>query len=585
MFFIVEEFDMSIYAIAVFVDNDNPIGARLINTDNNKMMDCRNSDIVGLHNTGYKFENLDIVNDQIKWTNGVWKRYPQIYRDGHIDNANSAVIIGVTSTKSYKMINKDGKTVIVDEAKTIAYGNKFGFANCKLSHKTNNDGSKTWVIQSISGNIPEIDSKLHMSLKSENCLEIILPNDNSVSELRIPNLINGLRSKTLDIILVQPVSAAKFIKKITFEDSYWYLCYNMVDKFINLETVIMNSARIFIDEGTFNNNPKLREFYTKGTNRIGTRAFENCTELKKYYSESIVNEVSPRAFRNCHSFDIQGFINRGVRNLTSSNIFEGCKIEEVVIPSTTVEISGNTFNGCKNLHKIVVDSGITSIESKSKFKIICDIYLRDSGCSLQGSTSDYDDNYGFPENVTVHVTNYSKDKPNIAKSITKAKLAGLDLKNNELIVSSYKDAMVVFKTRSQKEIRNFIVSCINDYINGVIGWRTSKRKLGDYTVNYNISTTCKIHKAKDCGEKEDAIYYSTSNKIYIIPTNKELFLDIIQYRLMVYQRYTSGITIFAYTIENNGKIDHIIYNKEQRIIVVTFRNKSKRLIKLDERVY
>ena len=203
---------MSIYAIAAFVHNNQPIGARLLNTNTNKIKDCTNKEIIDLLNTGNKFSNLSIYRGKLTWNSGVYTRYPQIFADGHTENTNAATVLGIIpDSKKVKLVNYEGKQVILSMPDTINYAKKFGISNCKVTHKDN-----TEFLQQISGNIPELQSKFSMRMSDPTIIDITLPEDGSITELVIPPIISGMEVRDVEMIRILPKTEAYRIKKISF---------------------------------------------------------------------------------------------------------------------------------------------------------------------------------------------------------------------------------------------------------------------------------------------------------------------------------------------------------------------------------
>lgn len=560
---------MSIYAIAAFVHNNQPIGARLLDTNTNRIKDCTNREIVDLLNTGSQFANLSIYRGKLTWNSGVYTRYAQVFADGHTENTNAATVLGIIpGSKKVKLVNYEGKQVILSMPDTIKYAKKYGISNCKVTHKDD-----TEFLQQISGNIPELESKLSMKMTDPTILDITLPEDGSVTELVIPPIVNGVDIGDLEIIRILPKTEAYRIKKISLPYNLPYIRTNVVRNLAYLEEVVINSSGSFIFESAFEGLTKLRTVHIKGCCMICNRAFSKCTSLETCIVYSGACEIKSEAFRYCTNLNIQKLLSSSVTALSGSRIFNKHPAEAVIIPENIGRVSHYAFLGMPNLHAMRVDGVTTHIDPD--LNLDGDMYIKERNSIIStniklGKTEE--DNYGFRyKNIKVHLVKVDDEDEKVKKTISKAKISGLSSANT-LIYESRKDVSILLGTKTNKEIREFVLTCVNNGINSRNYIVKGNQKLGLYDIGY-IFNSSKFHKCHIVGEKGDAIFYG-DNKIYrIVPTSKSWLIKANSTDKRMGSYYGGDtFTIPYYIIPNNGKIDSIIYNDGKA--TVTFRNKT-----------
>ena len=102
---------------------------------------------------------------------------------------------------------------------------------------------------------------------------------------------------------------------------------------------------------------------------IGAFAFQN-TLLQKFVSPAHVQWIGEGAFSDCHSLDTVR-LHDGLKNLGDHleeqgqiGAFENSAIAEVSLPGTLQRINRRTFKSCANLDSIVINEGVTSLESE-----------------------------------------------------------------------------------------------------------------------------------------------------------------------------------------------------------------------------
>lgn len=140
------------------------------------------------------------------------------------------------------------------------------------------------------------------------------------------------------------------------------------EKVYYLETSLNGSSAtgVYFDEGLDSTQDvakgvdSIEEAYIY-TERIGSKAFENCTGLKTVEIGDSVTNIDSRAFSGCTSLEKANLPS----NLTyiNSYIFEGCEnLKSLTIPKSVTNANSGAFGGCSNC-KFTIEYGMTEIPS------------------------------------------------------------------------------------------------------------------------------------------------------------------------------------------------------------------------------
>lgn len=585
---------MSVAAIAVFVNGNEPVGARLYNDETHKFKDLSNKDILRYLEKNNVL-NLKTHKGQVSWSSGVYSRYPMIYRDGHIENSEKATIIGETTDKQYRIVNYEGRVVTIDNATAIKYGKVKGFTNCKVSNKDN-----TLFIQSIYGEIPVLEDKLKMTLDENGYLDITLPLTGDNTTLEIPELVGFSRTNEITYVAIKPVNEAAKIRKLILPKNIWYILNSMVINMPNLEEVISYSPKLVIDSGAFSGYKQLKKVYAMGISEIRSRAFANCISLEGVYSKNGIGFIGNNSFYNCQKLDVNKLINTPIMNITSKEAFKKCRAEKISFPKECKLVDLIALKGLQGVHEVRFNSTNTTIQDrstgeeypKSDFfaEFSGDVYIMEgtnlAGLNLYTSSMIYkpseENNWMFNKDTKVHFVKLADVDPNAAKTVAKAQMLGIKTENGELYITEYKDIAIVLGGRPVKEVRDFMVRASNivfasgNYVSADI-------KLDKYMIKMASPMGGRaVMNCTDFGECEDGIYYRSPRKTYIIPTKREFVVD---YMMNNVSRYTYGYggsqtVLPVICVKSMGKIDHINYDKENKKVVVTYRNKDRVSYKL-----
>ena len=161
-----------------------------------------------------------------------------------------------------------------------------------------------------------------------------------------------------------------------------------------------------------------------GIGKIGSSAFENCTELKSI-NIPMIEIISPRAFYNCRALESiiipssvsqiekEAFWNcAGLKTvtlnegLTSIGVysFKSCtSLKTVNIPTSVEKISMYAFENCKSLEKITIPKEVATISSGafsgcSLLTIYCEAQKKPSGWDENWNNYNYPVVWGHKEN-------------------------------------------------------------------------------------------------------------------------------------------------------------------------------------------
>lgn len=101
---------------------------------------------------------------------------------------------------------------------------------------------------------------------------------------------------------------------------------------------------------------------------LGDSCFESCITLKSIYLPNSITSIGNNAFQHCYqltSINISQTINdSGNRNQSKikENTFKECyKLNEVILPSNTIEIGNYAFNECRSLTSINLPESLLSL--------------------------------------------------------------------------------------------------------------------------------------------------------------------------------------------------------------------------------
>ncbi len=128
----------------------------------------------------------------------------------------------------------------------------------------------------------------------------------------------------------------------------------------NLETVVFDNSVVAIGNHAFVDCANLKNVELGKVTSIGTRAFWNCTQLETIQIPNTVESLSG-SFEGCTNLK-KVVVGSGLKAL-NEGVFSGCtKLVDVKINSKVLSTVGNyTFYNCRSLKKIELPASVTSI--------------------------------------------------------------------------------------------------------------------------------------------------------------------------------------------------------------------------------
>ena len=133
-----------------------------------------------------------------------------------------------------------------------------------------------------------------------------------------------------------------------------------------LASITLPSTVTVINDEAFYNCKALTEIDLSNIDEIGAYAFYNCASLKEAILSNDVTELNDAAFYGCSSLEKVKLSEKLTKlgDLISEDaeedvkgVFSGCtSLKEIVIPKGVNNIGKNTFNGCENLRRVIIET-------------------------------------------------------------------------------------------------------------------------------------------------------------------------------------------------------------------------------------
>ena len=134
----------------------------------------------------------------------------------------------------------------------------------------------------------------------------------------------------------------------------------------SLASITLPSTVTVINDEAFYNCKALIEIDLSNIDEIGAYAFYNCASLKEAILSNDVTELNDAAFYGCSSLEKVKLSEKLTKlgDLISEDaeedvkgVFSGCtSLKEIVIPKGVNNIGKNTFNGCENLRRVIIET-------------------------------------------------------------------------------------------------------------------------------------------------------------------------------------------------------------------------------------
>jgi len=100
--------------------------------------------------------------------------------------------------------------------------------------------------------------------------------------------------------------------------------------------------------------------FKEGVQKIGDRAFYNCTSLESITVPSTVTEIGYNAFLRCCNLR-EVTLNDGLQKIRDGSFSKCTSLESTKLPSTVTEICDNAFHGCSNLREVIFNYGLQKV--------------------------------------------------------------------------------------------------------------------------------------------------------------------------------------------------------------------------------
>ncbi len=94
---------------------------------------------------------------------------------------------------------------------------------------------------------------------------------------------------------------------------------------------------------------------------IGTRAFENCVNLKEITLSENINFIGNKVFFNCISLEKVNF-KANVKEISNSMFYNCISLKKIVIPEGIEKINKCAFYKCANLEEVILPNSLKEIE-------------------------------------------------------------------------------------------------------------------------------------------------------------------------------------------------------------------------------
>lgn len=118
---------------------------------------------------------------------------------------------------------------------------------------------------------------------------------------------------------------------------------------------------IEVENEAFRDCIKLREVvFHDGLQKIGDRAFWNCTSLSSITFPSTITEIDGYAFHYCRNL-MEVVFNEGLKKIGGYAFYYCTSLLSITIPSTVTEVDRNAFYNCSSLGEVILHDGLQKI--------------------------------------------------------------------------------------------------------------------------------------------------------------------------------------------------------------------------------
>lgn len=492
---------MPYYAIGCVRETSGKTAIRLINTDNLIVNDIKLNEIPLYSKLNGGIHNIEVSKrGEIKWKQGAVKRYPIIDKmNNTIRNGETVVVLGVTSIddiKYYKVSNLYGNTTTVKDSELIAYGEKYGIANCKVVTRY-----KKKYIASIDKSIPELESKPKWRFNYElKTLEVEIPILLS-DELVIPESTpNGKLIMDITSIIIKPVSSGLLIKKLVISKHIKDINYGLFYSMPNLEEIDIRAKDATLYGSAFIRLKKLRKLHLNGVEAMGNSICEGLKNLEEVSSDSPIKYIANSAFSGCKKLDITYLFKEGLEQI-DSKAFKTTPVTSLIFPSTLRTIAYSSFDECKDLKHINCLSEILYLKASSNKQRAEGCFARLNNIKMEVKVNTTISGK-LAGNVQLVYKEKTKEDEALLKKIRKSNFLGININPDQLLINCTDIANAVIASPQED-----ITRAVTDLVTSSIGDRVRAVEYKDYVIGcfkvrlkYTSSGDKKIKKVKNIGK-------------------------------------------------------------------------------------
>lgn len=540
-------------AIAAIVDKDNNcLGARLFNIETGKIIDKSVASIVDFLNKGGKVRNLDVKNNKgmvsLEWKQGIMGRYPMLTPGTtSVKNPNYATVIGYFengNTKMYKIVDYSGRQATPNEGSIISYAKKNGLTNCKVVNK---DG--IGFIQSLSGELDKLDSnvKIRVCGYDSDIIEVRLPKNGTISELLIPDIIEGFPIR--DIKAINIIGDTSTITKLTIGKCISNLTHDMISLFPNIKELSLLGDDITIEKEACSYMLHLCRVNILNARSIKDRAFLGCLNLKEVNIKHC-QVIKNRAFDDCPVLDAQKLLNGNVQHLPGLDIFSLSTPVDLHVSKDVEELNIGAFRklseGCRVYVEGVATVLLFPYNGNPKHKHNLQLYVSSKNVYIDRIFKHVKNStwkLTYLDWIDFHFIRATGEDEETVKRIRKMSLLGKPVVTEA--ATTPEDILTVINlVKKPNELRNGLIRELNSLSGpskGVAYWNTTAPfielsgqaiqfdYIRDPNKSYNNILLLKHSiRVKDLGK---VVCYFFKEKCLVVAVEQELIKKILEHRI------------------------------------------------------
>ena len=290
---------MKMHMIAGIYSGDNRVGFRILDADENKIIDVKDSQVINVLSRGIQIRNLKLVNGKIQGSNGDINRYAKVV-DGLISKTSPLVVINTIGNTYYTVSDHKGQIIKMRQEDIIRYALENGIANGKVSER---DGKK--FISAICGSYEHIEPVAEQTEEK--------PDDKVIKSEEHEIDLNDLQLSALhNYYIDRPQDYLKNLEEVS-------LLYNAI-KDNNEKSYMDLSSEIYKVIAKLNTDKNIRAAFG---DKLGGHVIE-ILNAKLPLPISLVDECAEYAFKRQQEFyTIVTGLNDAVRFIYSTKLNDG----------------------------------------------------------------------------------------------------------------------------------------------------------------------------------------------------------------------------------------------------------------------